>query len=143
LKEPELFGEEWWPAKSKIVVRVGGDEGSGPMIVFIVDPGFPGRWKEEPWHSLIRKIATRGIPGHWQTRVRQDGRAWLCLPDREVEVDETQRNGWIVEEDGRWDYLQFKSKAEAEEFGEIVRGRGMSIVEMKALQAELVARVEA
>jgi hypothetical protein len=66
------FGDVWFPARSKIIIdhRV---EGDVAVVCFVVDPVVPGRWREEPWFSDIKTIATAGLDGRlgkkWTTVV--------------------------------------------------------------------------
>jgi len=58
----ERFGAHWFPAKAKILIdRKLEDEKA--YVIFVVDPDYPTRWREEPWHSDIRKIAKAGLNG--------------------------------------------------------------------------------
>ena len=62
----------WYPAKAKIIVNANVDNGK-KYISFVVDPGYPNRWREDPYFSDIKKIAQAGIDGrlgeHWLTLV--------------------------------------------------------------------------
>jgi hypothetical protein len=83
------FGEHWYPARAKMVINKVVINGRCDVIV---DPGYPNRWREEPWHSDIRKIARNGLEGafgegRWQTRVCVGNRTWLILPNKDVECD--------------------------------------------------------
>ena len=61
------FGEHWYPARAKIVVS---SKDNPPLIMFIVDPAYPMRWREEPWFSDIKRIAANGHRGNaWTTVV--------------------------------------------------------------------------
>jgi hypothetical protein len=94
----QRFGEEWFPARSKIVAWWTIEQEAGEVVKFIVDPAYPNRWREEPWHSQIRQIAGKGIqPGglRWQVRVEVGSRAWIVLPTKEVETS-SNWEGWSV-----------------------------------------------
>jgi Fe-S-cluster containining protein len=62
----------WYPAKSKIVIDAKVKQGV-KYIAFIVDPGYPNRWREEPYFSDIKQVAAAGIEGRlgekWTTLV--------------------------------------------------------------------------
>jgi hypothetical protein len=64
------FGEHWYPNKAKIVISTKDDPS---LVMFIVDPAYPLRWREEPWLSDIKHIAANGHTGvtgkHWTTVV--------------------------------------------------------------------------
>ena len=66
------IGDYWYPAKSKIVINAMIEEGR-KYTVFIVDPAYPNRWREEPYFNDIKTIARAGIEGRlgekWTTLV--------------------------------------------------------------------------
>ena len=64
----ERFGDYWYPARSKIIVDTKTD-GKALTVCFVVDPTAPGRWREEPWFSDIKKVARTGLEGRpgWTT----------------------------------------------------------------------------
>lgn len=53
--------DHWFPARAKIVINA--IPGPPKTVAFIVDPAYPGRWREEPWFSDIKAIARAGIDG--------------------------------------------------------------------------------
>jgi hypothetical protein len=57
------FPDYWFPAKSKIVINSKLAEDNKALVAFIVDPDYPGRWREEPYFSDIKKLARIGIDG--------------------------------------------------------------------------------
>jgi hypothetical protein len=65
------FGPHWYPARARIVINAKLD-GDKAYIAFVVDPDYPGRWREEPWFSDIKKIARAGIAG-------TAGQKWVTL----------------------------------------------------------------
>lgn len=52
-----LFGDEWFPHRAKIVAVMQGDEHGGKVCRFYVDDRHPGRWRQQPYLSLIERIA--------------------------------------------------------------------------------------
>jgi hypothetical protein len=48
------FGEEWKPEKSKLVMNY---RPADNAFVVMVDPGSPGAWLREPYHSALRTLA--------------------------------------------------------------------------------------
>ena len=58
----ERLPDYWKPNKSKIVVNAMIENGTH-YVAFVVDPQYPGRWREQPWFSDIKTIAQRGIDG--------------------------------------------------------------------------------
>lgn len=67
----EKFGDYWKPVHSRIVIDTRVEP--QPLVMFIVDPDYPLRWREEPWFSDIKTIARAGIEGRlgkkWSTLV--------------------------------------------------------------------------
>jgi hypothetical protein len=86
-----LLGDEWYPAKAKIVVdlQTAVTEGGVVRVLrFHVDPQHPNRWREEPYYSKIKTLARIGLEGSlFQTVVSIRGRWTLILPDQEIECD--------------------------------------------------------
>jgi hypothetical protein len=117
LVNDEELGEEWFPQRSKIVVTQTFDKVAGPILRFVVDPGFPNRWREEPYHSTIKQAARAGLPSRWQTRVEQGDKTWVVLPNKEIELKHGWEVGLVVHKGNYWDFLQFKNQEEAAEFG--------------------------
>lgn len=72
----EHLPDHWFPKTAKIVVdhRL---EGETAVVCFVVDPVAPGRWREEPWFSDIKKVAKSGLAGSlgakWHTVVLVGG----------------------------------------------------------------------
>jgi hypothetical protein len=75
LVNPEL-GDEWFPAKCKIVIDHTSDFDGGDVLRFSVDPPYWYRWREEPWYGLIRAVAKKGM-GKWKTVVEVGERLWI------------------------------------------------------------------
>jgi Fe-S-cluster containining protein len=53
----ERFGPEWYPTRSRMVLTSIADERGEPVLFVACDPGYPARWREEPYHSTLREIA--------------------------------------------------------------------------------------
>lgn len=59
--------EHWYPKKAKIVISTA----TAGWLLFVVDPDYPERWREQPWLRDIKDMAMVGIgrkPG-WRTAV--------------------------------------------------------------------------
>lgn len=71
----------WFPAKSKIVInpKLAGDL---PIVAFVVDPAYPGRWREEPYFSDIKKLARFGIHG----RIGQKWTTVILIGDERIPI---------------------------------------------------------
>ena len=48
--------DHWFPAKAHIIITT-----VDRNIGFVVDPRYPLRWREEPWHGDIRRISAIGL----------------------------------------------------------------------------------
>jgi hypothetical protein len=83
-----LFGDEWFPAKSKIVVDFNIIEDEVCLRIH-VDPTTPERWREEPFLSGIRKIAAE--LGH-KAYVCIGTKTWLVVPNPMETPDGYQRD---------------------------------------------------
>jgi len=88
------------------------------LLAFHVDPGFPNRWREEPWHSQIRRLAGEGLSKRrWQTVIKVGSRRWIILPNKDVEMEEDWQAGVpLPVGENEWEYLPFDSKEKAQEF---------------------------
>jgi hypothetical protein len=86
------FGDDWFPAKAKIVADFHIDEEHGNIFLrFTVDPKRPNRWRDEPYYSTIKRLALAGLrgellPGNKQcsTIVAIKGNWTLVLPHKEI-----------------------------------------------------------
>jgi hypothetical protein len=83
----------WYPLKSRMVITFPELLEVNPISVLLitVDPRYPSRWREEPYHSDIKGFSRSGLfgtnPGkiYYQTQVRCGDEGWLILPDEEVD----------------------------------------------------------
>ena len=73
---------EWFPAKSKMILQQRGER----HIFVAVDPTFPNVWRNEPYHSDIRRWARENL-----VEIRIGRRFIYLTPDgRERETTRTQ-----------------------------------------------------
>ena len=56
------FLDYWYPKTAKIIVDTK-VEGEHTFVLFVVDPEYPLRWREEPWFTDIKKVAKSGLEG--------------------------------------------------------------------------------
>jgi len=60
------------------------------VLLITVDPRYPARWREEPYHSDIKRFSRSGLSGdnpgklYYQTQIKCGAEGWLILPDEEV-----------------------------------------------------------
>jgi hypothetical protein len=118
LINPRL-GAEWKPNRAKIVLNHDIAANGVSRASFVVDPSFPGRWREEPYYSVIRQCAYRGLAArgaaHCWTYIRIAQRALLVLPHEEVDVADSLHT--VVQTgEARWEVLCFENDDEAREF---------------------------
>jgi hypothetical protein len=66
----ETFKDYWQPNKCKIVIDVKLEPQR--IVLFVVDPDYPLRWRDEPWFSEIKTMAKAGITGRY-------GRRWVTI----------------------------------------------------------------
>jgi hypothetical protein len=85
--KPFLLGEEWFPAKCKVVLS--DYNPTGPLVT--VDPAFPNAWRREPYYSQILAWA-RQVQAHGLILQIRIGRRFIVpRPDgSEQEVIRTQ-----------------------------------------------------
>ena len=80
------------PITARIVVYT---EPSKPRnrLIFDVDPDFPDRWREAPYHATIRAAALRGVGENFAIIVMVGGRQWRILPNQDVEITPFRDSG--------------------------------------------------
>jgi hypothetical protein len=75
--------ERWKPRRSRIIVHVKED---GKQITVHVDPERPDAWREEPYYSLLKEWAGRGVKNGERIVVRVGSRFHVIFPDRDVDL---------------------------------------------------------
>jgi hypothetical protein len=100
------FGDHWYPAKSKMVLSGENENDCGPArLMVLVDDGYSGRWREEPWHSdlLLASLTVTVM-------VIVHGRKWVVTRGRVIEpgkwVFGQAASGWRVVECENADEMQ-------------------------------------
>jgi hypothetical protein len=80
--------EYWYPAKCKMVlwwVPLARETPPPNNLEVHVDPGYPNRWREEPWFSDIRKASRNGLEsGEFLTFVSIGKQRLLVFPNKAV-----------------------------------------------------------
>jgi hypothetical protein len=122
---------------------VKGAEGS--LIEVLVDPGYPDRWREEPWISDLRRLSRVGLNcslsvGHFKVCIVWGGyKRWIVLPNKNVEYGQGVL-AQVGEDD--WELLATDNPVETgrrmKEFTEWVRG--LSPMERAQVLAEIRER---
>ena len=82
LTNPDL-GDDWFPARAKLVVTL---EGDGRMVAVHVDPAAPRAWREEPYFAKIESWARMAEARDALVLVRIGARALVVFPDRETDL---------------------------------------------------------
>jgi hypothetical protein len=74
-------------------------ERDGDAYEIRVDPGFPSRWREEPWHSDLQTLSLAGIKRErrYHVRVFVGDRVWLVLPNQDIEAGEGAPAGVVMQ----------------------------------------------
>lgn len=82
------FGDEWKPSHARIVVTRSRALDGQLDYLFMVDPAFPHRWREEPYYSAIQRLAALGSAGvaRFRTVVLIGSRTFLVRVDKTIEV---------------------------------------------------------
>jgi hypothetical protein len=79
----DSFGAEWKPDRSKLVMNYRAD---GNAFVVMVDPGTPGAWLNEPYHSGLRALAGRLAAKRQVVEVVINHDTTIITPDRTIHV---------------------------------------------------------
>ncbi|MBS0482394.1 MAG: hypothetical protein JSR96_09630 [Proteobacteria bacterium] len=93
--------EHWHPARSRIVIISELDF----RINFTVDPGAPGRWREQPWYGDIKALAALAFQQNRQVLISIGSKVIVMLPDREVDLGPVDDSEIVVtgrRPDGTW-----------------------------------------
>jgi hypothetical protein len=109
LTAPEL-GPEWRPKTAKMVLYV---EGQGNRYALHVDPGFPDRWRTEPYFGWLKGLAMEAAEDQKQVVIYIKNRAIVLLPDREVDLGTFEEGDHLMvarTRAGEW--TAYKTKAQ-------------------------------
>ena len=104
LRHPDI-PDVWYPAESKMVLNIGPASDKFQFMNVAVDPGSPNRWREAPYHALLRHMALVGMqPSHRVlVRVMSGSRSFIVLPLDDVEIPEGSTGiDVIMTRDGNW-----------------------------------------
>jgi hypothetical protein len=88
-----VVSDEWWPAKSKIVLVGELDQN---RIAAHVDPGRPGAWREAPYYATLKQWAAAVAPHNGQIVVCIGNRTIVVLPDHDVDLGVVAEDEEIV-----------------------------------------------
>jgi hypothetical protein len=83
----DSFGEEWKPEKSKFVMNYRPDQNA---FAVVVDPGFPGAWLKEPYHSGLRRLAGRLAQQKHVVQISINHDIWVIGPQKDFHVGITE-----------------------------------------------------
>ena len=81
--ETRELGEEWRPARSRIVLY---QTDGGARLIAHVDPGSPNAWRQRPYYQALKLWARQRMPRNQQVVVRIENRIIAILPDRDVDL---------------------------------------------------------
>jgi hypothetical protein len=79
----EDLDDRWKPTTSKIVPFI---ENEGHRIAIHVDPGFPNKWREEPYYGQIKSWSEFAVDNDAQVVVYVKNRAIVVLPNKETDL---------------------------------------------------------
>lgn len=87
----DLVDDAWYPPKAKMILYVNLTDEGLSMINVAVDTGWPKRWRAKGYHTKLKRIALAGLDPTLThvVRVYDNGREWVILPDKDVEI-----TGW-------------------------------------------------
>jgi len=88
----------WHPLTAKIVVHL---ENEGSRVSLRVDPAFPTRWREEPYYSRLKQWASYGVDHRAQVVVYVGKRAFVVLPNKDVDLGPVEVGDFIMIEEIR------------------------------------------
>lgn len=91
------MGEHWYPARSKMVVT---SEREGQTVIR-ADDSRPGAWKNEPFYSELKAMAS-ALGSQHQILVRTEGRTIAIVPERDIDLG-------VVTDDHRLVTLEYSS----------------------------------
>lgn len=89
----EALGDEWHPAKSKIIMTA---ELGGQRMTAIVDPKRPDAWRQPQFYDQLKAWAVAAVEHNGQIVVRVSDRYWVILPERDVDLGKVDADEVIV-----------------------------------------------
>jgi hypothetical protein len=85
MEDPAL-GPEWKPSKSKMMLAHLAEH----QLSVHVDPGATGVWRQEPYFSQLAAMAKTGLKNNAIVKIMENGRTFVLLPNRVVELGAIQ-----------------------------------------------------
>jgi hypothetical protein len=116
----------WYPAKSKLVLSMVDQD--PPRLDVHVDPGWPNRWREEPWFTDLRTISRVGLTGElmFYTYVLISNRTrWLVLPNKVISTEDTEAGIIARTGEEEWEFI----RCEDHEHGKELYGKMNEMLE--------------
>lgn len=92
LANPQL-GEEWYPAKSRMVLITDSD---GSRIAVTVDPGLPHEWKKEPYYGQLKHWSRVAAEHGGQVAIKNGEKMIIVLPEEDVDLGVVAQDQVIV-----------------------------------------------
>lgn len=89
----ESLGDDWKPAKSKIIMAA---ELDGQRMTAIVDPKRPNAWRKSPYYDQLKSWAAAAVDFNGQVVVRINDRYWVILPERDVDLGQVSDDEVII-----------------------------------------------
>ena len=145
------LGDEWKPTRAKIVINYEVNKSTGLIDCnFVVDPAVPGRWREAPYHAVIRQTAFNGLNAiggrRFATYVKIREQTLIVLPRKEVDVTDRAHLALCTGGEEEWEALRFNSEDEAHRVVDAMEkmramAQAMSPGERAKMRAELQHRM--
>ena len=88
-----MFGEHWFPARSKMVPVL---EADGNRLVIYVDPARPTAWRAQPFYNDLKLWSRQAARDLRQVVVVVGDRSTVILPDEDVDLGITSGDERIV-----------------------------------------------
>jgi hypothetical protein len=88
-----MFGEHWFPARSKMVCVL---EPDGNRLAIYVDSSRPNAWREPPYYGEIKQWATLAARDLKQVIVCIGDRSIAILPDDDVDLGHVADDDRII-----------------------------------------------
>lgn len=79
------FGDEWYPARCKMVLYVEESQGAR-RLTLLVDSANPFAWRAEPFYGLIKRMARASLEIGQQFVVYSRNNLTVVLPNKDVEL---------------------------------------------------------
>jgi hypothetical protein len=88
-----VFGPEWRPVESKMVISFDAPE---RRVVISVDPARADAWRKQPFYRQIKNLAMQALRDQGHVLVWAGADAFVVLPDRDVALGRIDKEAIVV-----------------------------------------------